>query len=230
MLEIFPDPRPDPRLSIPPDAVQVLPDDNESVPNLLQHTLPTPLTTSYHLSVTPWSESSPLGISPLVLATHLIPTKATVDKLLSEVAGLSPTIKSIHRIAVSPDDTLPEYLPIWILNFWQQVYKARQWRHRWNACRKWVTSKPRASISLLDRLDRTLVNIRWQGYLNRQRRDRCIGDIFDFLSNDELNSGQINDLLELIENKLVTSSGGATSPHLIAPHWGQKHIYPEDTW
>ena len=37
------------------------------------------------------------------------------------------------------------------------------------------------------------------------------------MSNNELNSGQINDLLELIENKLVASSDGTPSPHLIAP-------------
>ena len=217
MLEIFPDPHPDPRLSIPFNAARVLPDDNESVPDLLRHVLPSPLTTSYRLSISPWSDSPPFNITLPVLATHLVPPKVAVDKLLSEVADLPLAVQSIHRAAILPGDTLPERLPIWILSFWQQVYKTRQLRHQWNTCRKWVTSKPCAGVNLLDRLDQTLLNVRWQGYLNGLRRDRCVKDIFDLLSNLELNSGQINDLLELIENKLVASSDGIAPPHLVAP-------------
>jgi len=218
VLEILPDPCPDLRLSIPPNATRVLPTDNASVPSLLNHRLPNPLTTSYRSAISPWSNSPPLDIPPSVLPTHLIPPKSILDRLLSEVAGLPQAIQSINRAAVLPDDILPKRLPIWILSFWQQVYKARQWRRRWNACCNWVTaSKPRASASLRDRLDRTLVNIHWQGFLNGQRRDRSVEDIFTLLSNSELNSGQVNDLLELIRNQLVAGSDGISPPHLVAP-------------
>ena len=216
VLEILPDPRPDPRLSIPLDVTQFLPADNASVPSLLRHKLPTPLTTSYRSGISPWSNLSSLDIPPTALPVHLIPPKSTLNQLLSEVAGLPQAIRSIHRAAILPDNTLPERLPIWILSFWQQVYKARQWRRCWNACRNWVTSKSHAGAGLRDRLDRTLVNIRWQGFLNGQRRDRSVEDIFKLLSNSELNSGQVNDLLELIGNQLAAQSDGI-SPHLVAP-------------
>lgn len=218
MLEVHPDPPPDPRLVVPLDAVRVLPDDNESVPGLLRHNLPAPLMTLYRSTTSPWSCSSPPSITPLILVTHLIPPKMTVDKLLSEVPGLPPSVQSIRCTAILPDGILPNHLPIWILSFWQQVYKARQWRHRWNNCQKWTTSKlPTCGANLLNRLNQTLINVRWQGYLNGRRHDRCIEDVFAFLSNGELDSGQINDLLELIENESAKNPDPATSAHVVAP-------------
>ena len=67
------------------------------------------------------------------------------------------------------------------------------------------------NASLQDQLEKTLVNNRWQGSLEGRRRDRTVKDIFDLLSN-ELNSGQIDDLLELVERDLPAQSAGTTSP------------------
>lgn len=210
-------PMPDPRLTIPPDAVQMLPDRNASVPHLLSLRLPNPLRTTYRPTVSPWSNTPPSTVQPSVLKDHLIPPTGVVGRLLSATGHLSPQIRSIQRVAISPDNALPEHLPIWILNFWRQIHEAHQGRQQWKICRDWVTSRPRAGVGLLDQLDRTLINIWWQGYLNGRRRDRSVNDIFDLLSNGELNSGQVNDLLELIERGLTVRSDGLASLHLVAP-------------
>ena len=56
--------------------------------------------------------------------------------------------------------------------------------------------------------------IQWCGYLDGRRRDQHVTDIFDLLSNAELNSGQIEDLLEPLEMGLAEIPG---SRYFIAP-------------
>ena len=63
-------------------------------------------------------------------------------------------------------------------------------------------------------LDSLICQILWHGYLNGRRRDQHVNDIFDLLSDNELNSGQINDLLELLERNVADIPG---SRYLIAP-------------
>ena len=213
--EILSDPRPDSRLSVPTRAALVLPGESLSVPALFQHRLPNPLWTIYRSEISPWSTSPADSIDPTILDNHIIPPKAVLDHLLSKVTHLAPTIQSVRRTAILPDHTLPEHLPIWILSFWQKIYEARQLRSQWKTCHEWVASKPRVSTRVQDQLERTLINIRWRGSLNGRRRDRSVDDIFDLLSNKELNSGQVDDLLELVERDLLARSDGTTPP-LIA--------------
>ena len=46
----------------------------------------------------------------------------------------------------------------------------------------------------------------WHGYLDRKCRDRQVNLIFDLLINNELYSGQIGDLLELVKRILANAS------------------------
>jgi len=126
-----------------------------------------------------------------------------------------PTIQSFQCAAVLPENTLPGHLPLWILQFWRETYKVREGCTRWKVCKDWVVSKPHINASLRDRLEKTLINVRWWGSLDGRRCDRTVKDIFDLLSNNELNSGQIDDLLELVERDLSAWLDGTTPP-LIA--------------
>ena len=47
----------------------------------------------------------------------------------------------------------------------------------------------------------------WCGYIGGKRRDRHVDDVFDLLSNGELNSGQMHDLHELLERRLADPIG-----------------------
>ena len=214
-LETSADSHPDRRLSIPIQAALILPDGKLSVPDFLRHKLPKPLRTIFRSEISPWSTSPADAIDPAILENHIMPPATVLDQLLSRVARLEPTVQSIWRTAILPENTLPEHLPLWILWFWKKTYEVLQWRCRWKACKDWVGSRPRANANLQDQLEKTLVNIRWRGSLEGRRRDRTIKDIFDFLSNNELNSGQIDDLLELVERDLPTQSDSTTTP-LIA--------------
>jgi len=215
-----------PRLSIPSHAALVLPDGDLSVPDLLRYKLLNPLRTIYRSELVPWSTSPAGPIDPTILRNHIMPPKEVLDHLLSEVAHLAPTVRSVQRAAILPDSTLPGNLPIWILSFWAKSYEARWWRGQWKVCNDWVASRPHVSAGLRDQLDKTLINIHWRGSLDGRRRDRSISDIFDLLSNNELNSGQIDDLLELIERDLPTQSPrGAASPLVASTVLAQTLVF-----
>jgi hypothetical protein len=158
-------------LSIPAGAALILPDRDLSVPGLLHYKLPNPLRTVFHSEVSPWSASCAGVINLVTLGSHIIPPKASLDQLLSQLPHLNPTIQSIQRATILPENALPERLPLWILWFWQETYEAHQGRSQWKACKDWVASKPSVNASLQDQLERTLINVHWQGSLDGWRHD-----------------------------------------------------------
>lgn len=116
---------------------------------------------------------------------------------------------------ISPDKALPKNLPIWILHFWRRIHETYQLRGRWKVCNDWVASRPHISTKLQDQFEKTIVNTCWQGSLNSRWCNWSTRDIFDLLSNNELNTGQVEDLLKLVERNLPSRSDGAAFP-LIA--------------
>jgi len=123
-LEILPDLPPDPRLLIPTYIALVLPGETLSVPDIFQHKLPNLLRTVYCSEVSPWSTSPADIIDSTVLDDHIIPPKAVVNHLLSQVMSLTQTIQSVWCTTILPDQMLPGHLPIWILSFWQKAHQA----------------------------------------------------------------------------------------------------------
>ena len=142
---------------------------------------------------------------------------------MSDVQQYTPTPRSFSWPAASPGKMLPDlpdHLPIWILSFWDRLSDAHDACLSWKKCRDWVNT-PRvrspANRRLIGELDDLRARVCWHGYLAGNRRDRHVDDIFDLLSNSELDSGQVNDLLELIERKLVDTPDSQPTPYFIAP-------------
>jgi len=84
----------------------------------------------------------------------------------------------------------------------------------WGRCNKWVNRLcigPQGDQDLIAGLGVLLQDkIAWHGYLAGKWRDWGVEDIFDFLSNNLLDTGQINDLLELIERRLTETPDDKT--------------------
>jgi len=127
-----------------------------------------------------------------------------------------PTAR-IHSPILQPGCGLVKRLPIWVLSFWDRLSEAYDTCLSWRRCLDWVnalcTRRP-ANQRLASELYSLFQRVCWYGYLGGKRRDRHVNDIFDLLSNNELDSGQIGDLLELIEWRLEDASD---SHYLIAP-------------
>ena len=217
-IEIAPDPPTPAYLTIPFDDKSFLPRKCLSVAKLLQYEFPNPFWTPHNgASIQIWSDSPPHDIQAALLLSCTVPQWETVRRLLLEVQQLTSTPQSFNRTAVSSCEVLPNYLPIWVLSFWDCLSEAYNTCQSWRRSLDWVNAlcvQCPASQSLALELDSLFQRVCWYGYLNGKRRDRHVNDIFDLLSNNELDSGQIGDLLELIERKLADASDDR---YLIAP-------------
>ena len=217
-IEIAPDPPLPPCLVIPFDAECVLPRRCLPVAALLQYGFPNPFAVPYDGAGIPvWSDSLPHYIHATLLLSCPVPQRETVEWLLSDIRQRVPTPRSFSRAAVLPCKVLPNHLPIWVLSFWDRLSEAYDTCLSWRKSLNWVNTacaRHPAGQRLIPELDSLFQRVRWHGYLTGKRRDRCVKDIFDFLSNNELDSGQVGDLLELIERRLADTSD---SRYLIAP-------------
>jgi hypothetical protein len=219
-IEVFPNPPPPASLVIPSDVESVLPGRSLTVAELLQYVFPNPFTTPRDGARTPaWLDLPPHNVNARLLLSCTVPRWETVKHLLSDVRHLASTPQSLSRAAVLPDRTLPDRLPIWVLTFWDRLSEAHDTYLSWRRCRDWAHRLcVESDQPLLAELDTLLqVRVRWHGYLAGERRDRHVTDIFNLLSNNELNSGQINDLLELIERRLPDTLESQAMRYLVAP-------------
>jgi hypothetical protein len=222
-IEVFPDPSPPAGLVIPSDVESALPGRSLTVSELLRYGFLNPFTTPRDSAYSPtWSDSPPHNINAVLLLSCVVPRWETVKRLLSEVRQLAPAPQSLRRDAVLPGETLPDHLPVWVLSFWDRLSEAHGAYLSWRRSRNWVRTPSieahATNRRLIARLDDLLqARVCWYGYLAGKRRDRHVDDIFDLLSNNELNSGQINDLLELIERRLPDTPDGQTMQYLVAP-------------
>ena len=221
-IEITPDPPSPTCLVIPPDAELILPGRGLTVMELLQYAFPNPLTGPHNSASIPvWSDSLPHTINATLLLSCAVPRRETVKRLLLGVRKLVPIPRSFNRAAVLPGKTLPSHLPIWVLSFWDRLSEAYGACLSWRRCRDWVGTPRIRSLDnqrLVGELEALLrAGVCWHGYLTGKRRDRSVDNIFDLLSDEELNSGQVNDLLELIERRLVGNPDSRVATYLIAP-------------
>ena len=140
-----------------------------------------------------------------------------MKSLLSEVRRLPSTPQSFNSTAASSHNALPERLPIWVLSFWGRLSEAYHTCASWRSSLGWVNApcawQP-TNRQCVTELDSIIRQLPWHGFLAGKRRDRCVNDIFDLLSNGDLNSGQVNDLLEILERRLA---GTLDHRYLIAP-------------
>ena len=209
-IEIFPDPPLPVYLLIPANAESFLPERRLSVTGLLQFRFPDPfwmLHNDTRLSAI-WSDLPPSGgVQPELLLSCMVPQRETLKQLLADVRRISPAPRSFHRAAVSSSDVLPDRLPIWVLSFWDCLSKAYGTCLSWRKSLDWAKAPcSRHSPNrgrIIKELDSLVHRVHSLGYLDGKRRDRHVEDVFDLLSNRELNSGQINDLLELLERRLA---------------------------
>ena len=215
--EVSPDPPPPANLTIPFDVESILPGRFLSVAELLRFRFPTPFYAPHNGAGVPvWSGSPPHEIRAAILLGCVVPFRGTVKQLLSDLRKLSSIPQSFNRITVSSCEVLPNRLPIWVLSFWDRLSEAYEARLSWRKCLDWTNApfmRP-GNQQYAGDLDSLTHQVCWCGYLEGNRGDRHVNDIFDLLSNNELNSGQINDLLELLERRLADSSD---SRFLIAP-------------
>ena len=162
-VPVMPDSLSNLHLSVLAHAVLVLLDENLLVLDLLRFKLPNPLWTIYHPEGSLWSMSLANVIDHATLKNHLVPPKAVLNKISSQLVHLDQTVQLITHSAVSPDKALLEHLPIWILCFWQRIHEAYQSQGWWNACNNWVALRLCISTKLWDQLEETLINTHWQG-------------------------------------------------------------------
>jgi hypothetical protein len=104
-----------------------------------------------------------------------------------------------------------------MLSFWDRLSEAHGAYLSW---RRWVRT-PRIKAHATDQrliveLDALLqVRVCWYGYLAERGRDRHVDNLFDLLSN-ELNSGQINNLLEPVERRLLDTPDNLMPRHPVS--------------
>ena len=149
-------------------------------------------------SIQVWSDSPPHDVCATLLLGCTVPQWGTVRQLLLEVRQLASTPQSFSRVAVlSCETVLPKHLPIWVLSFWDRLSEAYDTCLLWRRCLDWVnalcTRRP-ANQRLASELYSLFQRVCWYGYLGGKRRDWHVNDIFDLLSSNELDSGQIGDL------------------------------------
>lgn len=219
-IEIFPDPPLPTYLSIPIDAKSILPERRLSVVEFLQFKFPNPFHQAplNQTGITIWSDSPPQDIQVNLLLGCAVPQWETVKQLLSDVRRLEFAPRSINRVAIASSKVLPNHLPVWVLSFWDRLCEAYGTFLSWRKCLDWMDvpcgQRPANRHRVFMELGSLIDQIRWSGHLDGKRRDRCVGDIVALLSDGELDSGQINDLLELLEGQLTEVSG---NQYLIAP-------------
>ena len=208
-IEVAPDPPPPAYLAIPFDAESVLPKRSLSVTELLQYNFPNLSQVPHEDAGIPvWSEAPPHDVNATLLLSCVVPRWETVKWLLLDVWRLASTPRSFSRASVSSSEVLPNHLPVWVLSFWDRLSEAYDACLLWRRSLGWVdTLRARCPEDrrLATELGSLFCRVPWCGYLSGKRRDRRVGDIFDLLSNNELNSGQIDDLLELIERGLTNT-------------------------
>ena len=201
-IEITPDPPLPAYLSIPHNVKSALPGRLFSVVQLLQYDFPIPFCTPHNGTGTPvWSDSPPHNVCTALLLSCVVPQQETVKRLLLDLQKLSSIPHSFKRTAVSSCQALPDCLPIWVLSFWDRLSEAFDTCLSWRVCLDWAQVPYK--LHMANPLDSLIHQVCWHGYLKGNRRDRHVNNIFDLLSNNELNSGQINNLLELLERRLA---------------------------
>jgi hypothetical protein len=97
-----------------------------------------------------------------------------------------------------------------VLTFWDRLSEAHDACLSWRGCLDWVNTpciQPLENQRLAAELDFLIFQICWNGHKNAN-------SIFDLLSNKELYSSEINDLLEPLKRTLVDSPDRR---HFIAP-------------
>jgi len=218
-IEIAPDPPMPAYLTIPFNDESVLPRRCLSVAELLRYEFLNPFWAPRNgTSIQVWSDSPPHDVCATLLLGCAVPQWGTVRQLLLEVRQLTSTPQSFSRVAVlSCETVLPKRLPIWVLSFWDRLSEAYDTCLSWRRCLDWANAlctRRAVNQHLASELYSLFQRVCWYGYLGGKRRDRHVNDIFDLLSNNELDSGQIGDLLELIEQRLEDASD---SHYLIAP-------------
>ena len=217
-VEIAPNPPIPVRLIIPLNIEPTLPRRHLPVSKLLQYEFSNPFWTPHDgTGIQVWSDSPPHEIHATLLLSCTVPQWETVKQLLLEVQQLVSTPQSFNWAAVSLSEALPSCLPIWVLSFWDHLSEAYNAYLSWRGCLNWANVlhfQCPASQCLALELDSLFQQICWHGYLDGKCQDQHITDIFDLLSNNELNSGQIGDLLELVERRLADVSNDY---YLVAP-------------
>ena len=219
-IEISPDPPLPAYLSIPADAKSLLPERCLSVTEFLQYKFPGSFHQAphNHTGGTVWSDSPPQEIRVGLLLACTVPQWETVKQLLLDVRQLASAPRSINRVAITSSEVLPNHLPVWVLSFWDHLSEAYGIYLSWRKCLDWAdalcTQNSANRHCAVTELGSLIHRVRWSGYLDGKRRDRCVNDIFDLLSNGELDSGQINDLLEFLEMQLAEVPG---NQYLVAP-------------
>jgi hypothetical protein len=202
-IDIAPDPSPPAYLSIPPDMESALPGRSLSVTELLQHKCPSPFWPPCDSPCAPaWSDASPHQVRLAVLLTCGVPQRELLRKLLFGVQQLPSNPRSINWAALSSCEALPSLLPIWVLSFWDRLSEVHVTCMSWRKCLDWV-DPPSANRQRVAELGSLVDGLPWHGYIGGKRRDRHVDDVFDLLSNGELNSGQMWDILELVERRLA---------------------------
>ena len=212
-VEITPDPPLPAYLCIPPDVESALPGRSFSAMQPLLYNFPTPFYTPHDSTGIPvWSDSPPHNVCAALLLSCVVPQRETVKWLLFNLRKLSSIPHSFKWMAVSSCQVLPDCLPIWVLTFWDRLSEVFDTCLSWRVCLDWAGASYKPHMA--NPLDSLIHQVCWHGYLKGNRRDRHVNNIFDLLSNNELNSGQINDLLELLERRLADAPD---NQYLIAP-------------
>ena len=213
-IDITPDPSPPVYLSIPFNAESALPGRSLSVTEILQHEFPSPFWAPCGSPWAPaWSNASLHQVRLVVLLTCGVPQRELLRKLLFSVQGLQSAPRSINRAALSSCEALPSLLPIWVLSFWDHLSEAYITCMSRRKCLNWV-DPPFANRQRVTELGSLMDRLPWHGYIGGKRRDRHVNDVFDLLSNSELNTSQMRDLLELVERRLADIPDNR---YLIAP-------------
>ena len=206
VIEVVSDPPPPAYLTIPFDIESILPTESLSVVELLRYPFPNPFRTRDGAGAPLWSDSPPHNIDAACLLSCAVPRQKTVKRLLLDAQRLVSTPRSFSRASVSSSELLPYRLPIWVLSFWDRLSEAYVTNLSWQRCLDWLNApcaRHPANQRLVAEVDSLFHRVHWHGYLGGKRQDRHVNDIFGLLSNNELDSGQISDLLELIERRLA---------------------------
>ena len=173
---------------------------------LLQYEFPNPFWTPCAGGHVPtWPSSPPHHVHTAVLLSYGIPQRKVMQELLLDLQRLPSAPQSINRAALSSCEALPCLLPIWVLSFWDRLSEAYITSMSWRRSLDWVdppSARSPANQQRVTELDSLMHRLPWHGYIGGKRRDGHVDDVFDLLSNGELSSGQMYDLLELLGRRL----------------------------
>ena len=132
----------------------------------------------------------------MLLLGCTVPQWGTVRQLLLEVRQLTSTPQSFSWVAVLLCETvLPKRLSIWMLSFWDHLSEVYDTCLSWRRCLNWVNTlctRCLANQHIASELYSLFQQVCWYGYLGVKCRDWHVNDIFNLLSNNELDSGVVH--------------------------------------